>query len=45
MTAGKAILIALLLLIAVNLLLYGMLRRAIIAARNRQDDTVTPSDT
>jgi hypothetical protein len=45
MTAGKAILVALLLVIAINLFLYGWLRRTVAAAKKRRDDPVNPSDT
>lgn len=45
MSFGKALAIAILLIVAANLLLFSLLRRAIRAAKARSDSSITPSDT
>lgn len=45
MSFGKALAIAILLIVAVNILLFSLLRRAIRAAKARSDSSITPSDT
>jgi hypothetical protein len=45
MSFGEAIAIAILLIVAMNILAFSLLRRAIQAARSRADGDITPSDT
>lgn len=45
MSFGKAIAIAILLIVALNILVFSLLRRAIQAAKAEADSSITPSDT